>query len=143
MQFPVPQFTDVEDRIIGPLTIKQFGIIFGAGIIVMLPYAATKSVPVLIFFALVIGLPALGLAFAKLNGRPLYNMLGYFVSFLTSPKVLIFYREGSASSDAAAQRKSAAPELKQAVAAQSPEQRLKEVNRLLQEQAERERELVK
>ena len=27
MQFPVPQFTDVEDKIIGPLTLKQFGII--------------------------------------------------------------------------------------------------------------------
>ena len=28
MQFPVPQFTDVEDRIIGPLTINSFGIVF-------------------------------------------------------------------------------------------------------------------
>ena len=34
MQFPVPQFTDVEDRIIGPLTIKQFGIVFGAGVVI-------------------------------------------------------------------------------------------------------------
>ena len=36
MQFPVPQFTDVEDKIIGPLTVKQFGILFGVGVVALL-----------------------------------------------------------------------------------------------------------
>lgn len=93
MQFPVPQFTDVEDKIIGPLTIKQFGIIFGAGVVVFLGYSASKSMIVLVFLALIIGLPALGLAFARPNGRPMYNAIGYFFKFFTSPRVLIFHKE--------------------------------------------------
>ncbi len=143
MQFPVPQFTDVEDRIIGPLTLKQFGIIFGAGVLVMLPYSLTKSIPVLIIFGLVFGLPALGLAFAKLNGRPLYNMIGYFVDFLMSPKVLVFFKEGGGSAAAAAKAPEAPVEISQTVAVRDPNARLREINKILQEQAEKERNLVK
>jgi hypothetical protein len=43
MQYPVPQFTDVEDRIIGPLTLKQFGIIFGAGVVIFLAIQRPKA----------------------------------------------------------------------------------------------------
>ena len=111
MQFPVPQFTDVEDKLFGPLTLKQFGIIFGAGVVVFLGYSATKSVLVLIFLCLVFGIPALGLAFAKVNGRPVYNTIGSFVKFLTAPKVLVFHKE--------AQSPKAAQNMKDAAAAQS------------------------
>jgi hypothetical protein len=31
MRFQVPQFTDVEDKIVGPLTLKQFVYLAGAG----------------------------------------------------------------------------------------------------------------
>lgn len=93
MQYPVPQFTDVEDKIIGPLTLKQFGIIFGVGVIIFLGYSATKSILVLIFLFVLFGVPALGLAFAKVNGRPVYNTIGYFMKFLMSPKLLIFHKE--------------------------------------------------
>ncbi len=68
MQFPVPQFTDVEDKIIGPLTIKQFGFVFAAGIVVVLVFTSTKSVLAAIVAFLLVGVPALGIAFAKING---------------------------------------------------------------------------
>ena len=100
MQFPVPQFTDVEDKIIGPLTIKQFGIVFGAGVIVFLGYSASKSILVLIFLALLFGVPALAMAFAKINGRPIYNSLGFYVKFAMSPKILIFHKEAVSSKSA-------------------------------------------
>ncbi len=44
MQFPVPQFTEVEDKIIGPLTLKQFGIIFGVGVIIFLAMEMMSSI---------------------------------------------------------------------------------------------------
>ncbi|MBI5530274.1 MAG: PrgI family protein [Candidatus Doudnabacteria bacterium] len=101
MQFPVPQFTDVEDKIIGPLTIKQFGILFGLGVVLFLGYSATKSIIVLIFLFLILGIPGLSLAFAKINGRPVYNSIGYFVKFFLSPKVMVFHKEAvSLRSDA-------------------------------------------
>lgn len=97
MQFPVPQFTDVEDRIIGPLTVKQFMILFGAGIIIFLGYSASKSLLVTIFFFVLFGMPALGLAFGKLNGRPIYSTFGFFLRYLSSPKVMVFHREAAQS----------------------------------------------
>jgi len=95
VQFPVPQFTDVEDRIIGPLTIKQFGIIFGAGVLIFLGYSATKSVLVTVFLFMLIGVPAITLAFAKINGRPIYNSISYFVNFFLSPKVMVFHKQAT------------------------------------------------
>lgn len=144
MQFPVPQFTDVEDKIIGSLTIKQFGILFGAGIMVFLPYSATKSVPVLVVFAVLLGLPALIFAFGKLNGRPMYKAFGYFVRFLKSPKVLIFHKE-IILSPLHAQIKQKTAELAQKTEAenlQTPKARLQEVQRLLAKKAKEEEELL-
>ena len=93
MQFPVPQFTDVEDKIIGPLTVKQFGIIFGVGVIVFLGYSTTKSLFVAIVLFVLFGLPALGLALVPFNGRPMYSYIGKLIKFITSPKQLIFHKE--------------------------------------------------
>jgi hypothetical protein len=93
MQFPVPQFTDVEDKIIGPLTVKQFGIIFAVGIVVFLGYSMTKSLLVTVFLFVSLGLPALGLALVPFNGRPMYTFIGKLIKFLTSTKVLIFHKE--------------------------------------------------
>ncbi len=146
MQFSVPQFTEVEDKIIGPLTIKQFGIIFGGGVFVFIAFTLTKSMAVLIISGLFFGLPTLGLAFGKLNGRPIYNMLGNLLAFITSPKVLIFHKQGVLASDnkqkdEALGAKTAA-DVNMSTAATS-RQRLTEVNKLLEKQAAEERELLK
>jgi hypothetical protein len=146
MQYPVPQFTDVEDRIIGPLTIKQFGIVFSAGIVVVLVYTATKDVLVTLPFAILLGLPALGIAFAKFNGRPMYAAFPLLLKFVLAPKQLVFHKEvGNFSSstklknvDLAHQERAVQPKPKS-----EAKHRLKEINRLLQEQADKERELLK
>ena len=38
MQFSVPQFVEVEDKIIGPLTLKQFLVLLGGGFVVFVLY---------------------------------------------------------------------------------------------------------
>jgi len=144
MQFPVPQFTEVEDKIIGSLTLKQFGIIFAAGVVIFLAYSVTKSILVAIFFFLLFGVPALGLAFAKINGRPLYNTITLFVKFLSSAKVLVFHKEVySASSvskisDAEVKSETQTPQ-------QTPEEtqaELKKVRDLLRNTASQEQETI-
>jgi len=146
VQFPVPQFTDVEDKIIGPLSIKQFGIVFSAGIIVVLAFSATKSVLVGVFFGVLLGLPALGIAFGKINGRPVYNSFGHMLKFWTGPKFLVFHKEISSKGDSAkvknAQMSTQAQNAPGAPAPQDPKIRLKEVNRLLEQQAQAEKELL-
>lgn len=145
MQFPVPQFTEVEDKIIGPFSIKQFGIAFAAGILIFAAFSISKSVIVLILFSILFGLPALGLIFAKPNGRPMYNMIGQYIKFFTSPRVLIFYKQGLSEDQASKISPGAETGTKpeQAVSAQDTRGRLKEVNAMLEKQAEEERELFK
>jgi hypothetical protein len=145
MQFPVPQFTDVEDRLIGSLTFKQFGIIFGAGIIVFLFYSITKSIGVLIFFGIIVGLPAIGLAFAKINGRPLYKYINHFIKFFTAPKVLVFHKESVNFSDASSVKEAevASAAVIETKTAEETQSKIREINRLLERQAEEERLLVR
>lgn len=144
MQFPVPQFTDVEDHIIGPLTLKQFGIVFGVGAMIFLAYSATKSVVVLVFFFLLLGVPGLSVAFAKINGRPMYNSFGFLIKYLTSPKELIFHKEAR-NLQISAQLKDVEIKNKAETAVQiqasDPLARLREVNSLLAKQAAEETKL--
>ena len=80
-QFQVPQFIEVEDKIFGPLTLKQFLYIVGAGAIVFLLYAFLP-----LFFVFLLGAPIVAffaaLAFLKVNGLPFIrvveNALGHF-----------------------------------------------------------------
>jgi hypothetical protein len=145
MQYPVPQFTEVEDKIIGPLTIKQFGILFGAGVIIFLAYTVSKSVMVTIVFSLLIGFPAIFVAFFKVNGRPLYKTFSIFYNFFTAPRVLVFHKEGmdiSRSSkmvDANLEPVKKAPVLSR----ESTKTRLQEVNSILQKQREEEEDILK
>jgi len=144
MQYPVPQFTDVEDKIIGPLTLKQFGIIFMAGIFIFLGFSATKSILVLIFFVLIFGIPALGLAFAPFNGRPIYNSIPKVIKFVSSPKVLIFHKEvHSLSSNAKMSDAQLSKSTPEAIKPPSdPQEKLLEVQKLLRQTASEEKDIA-
>lgn len=150
MQFPVPQFTEVEDKIIGPLTLKQFGIVFGAGVLVFLIYTISgKSLIAAIVSIVLFGFPALGIAFAKINGRPLYNTMGYMLEFVLSQKLLIFHKEINSHNSAArvknAEVKSATPAADTAVKQppETTETRIKKIHELLHNKAVEEADLVK
>ncbi len=74
MQYPVPQFQDVEDKVIGPLTFKQFIYILGGS---GLSYAILQTVPAglnILLIAVVMGL-SLSLAFYKINRQPFINII--------------------------------------------------------------------
>lgn len=144
MQFPVPQFTEVEDKIIGPLTLKQFGVIFAAGTVIFLAYSISKSVPILIFFCVLFGLPALGIAFGKINGRPIYNSFGFAVNFILSPKIYVFHKEAYfLPINKQAEDKTKIFKTPQAQTVTDPQLKIKEINKILQQQALAERELLK
>lgn len=90
MQYAVPQFIDSEDKLIGPFSLKQFGIIFAAGIIDVLLFKLFGVGYVLIIFGVPIALAGIGIAFIPFNGRQIYQMFPLFISFLTKPKLYIF-----------------------------------------------------
>ncbi len=91
MRFEVPQFIDVEDKIFGPLTFKQFiYLIGGAG----LAYVSYKLVPfpfwVILSGAFVIA--GLLLAFYKVNNRPFIEVAQNWVTFMIKGKLYIWER---------------------------------------------------
>lgn len=74
MQFPVPQFENVENKIIGPLTFAQFiYLLGGAG----LSYILLRILPTPINLLLIGPLVALSLALAfyRINSRPFIVIL--------------------------------------------------------------------
>ncbi len=98
MQYSLPQFVEVEDTIIGPLTLKQFLILVGGGLIVFLFYSIFSLS--IIFF--VLSIPTGGafaiLAFGKFNGRPMLKNLPMAIDFLRRPKVRIWKRTAETGS---------------------------------------------
>lgn len=73
-QFVVPQFIDVEDKVIGPITVRQFIIMLvGSGLI----FIAYKLADFTLFLleGVVIFLITVVIAFVKINGRPIHYFL--------------------------------------------------------------------
>lgn len=92
MQFEVPQFIEIEDKIIGPLTWRQFIYLAGAGGILIILYLTVPFI-----FIIIIGLPftalAAALAFHKVNNRPLSIFLESSINYLTKTKLYLWKRE--------------------------------------------------
>jgi len=84
--FSVPQFIDIEPRVIGPITVHQFIMLLVAAGLIFLTY----KLFVLKFFipiALVIAIVAALFAFYKPNGRAFHLFLMSVVESLTRPAV--------------------------------------------------------
>lgn len=94
MQFQVPQFLDVEDKIIGPFTLKQF--LYSAGGVGM-GYLALRFIPI-IGILVGIGAVALGgaLGFYKVNGKPFIFIIEAGFNYLKSTRLYIWHRREKA-----------------------------------------------
>src|SRR5688572_21746070 len=91
MRFEVPQFIDVEDKLFGPFTFKQFIYLAGgAGIV----YTLFRVLP--LFLAVIIALPIAGLALAlvfyKPNNRPFIKMVESVVNFFIKSRFYLWKR---------------------------------------------------
>lgn len=89
MRYQVPQFIEVEDKIFGPLTLKQFIYLVGAGGVV---FVLWRIFP--IFIAIIIATPiivlALALAFYKINNRPFVFVLESAFKYLLSNRLYVW-----------------------------------------------------
>src|SRR3989304_2002754 len=90
-QFQVPQFIETEDKIVGPLTIKQFLYLAAAGAISFLLFFVLNTYLWFIITAIIATL-ATALAFIKYNGRPLINMIFSGLKYLWNPRMYLWQR---------------------------------------------------
>lgn len=89
MKYQVPQFLEIEDKIFGPLTLKQF-LYSAAG--AALGFVIWSTFPRIL--AILIGVPIvtlfIGLAFWQINSRPLAIAIEHAIKYLFSPKLYIW-----------------------------------------------------
>ncbi len=83
-QFTVPQFIDVEDKIFGPVTTRQFIILLVAGLLLFIIFKLADTALFIVALALIGGL-ALILAFVKINGQSFHYFLLNVVQTLKRP----------------------------------------------------------
>jgi len=93
MQYQVPQFIDVEDKIFGPFTFKQFIYMIGG---VALSYVIYRFIPSLVFSAvpilIVLGFSA-ALAFYRVNNRPFINVLESAFRYSVGSKLYLWKKD--------------------------------------------------
>ena len=90
MQFQVPQFIEVEDKIFGPLTIKQF-LYIGGGIgasVVLYIYIPYKIISVLLIIPVIVF--SLALAFYKVNGKNFIDIAESFFYYSLGDKLYVW-----------------------------------------------------
>jgi hypothetical protein len=88
----VPQYIDVEDKIVGPLTWKHLGWIFGGASLIIVAFLMFDT---LTFFvvAIPILLITVALAFYKPNGIPFIEFVGFGFTYIFRPKTYTWQRE--------------------------------------------------
>lgn len=97
MQHQVPQFIDIEDKIFGPLTAKQFFYILGGSAILFIMYVYLQ-----LWLVIILGIPiavfAGSLAFLKINGQPFIKILGSAIDYASSARLYLWKKSPPSSS---------------------------------------------
>ncbi len=88
-RFVVPQFIDVENKIIGPITVRQFIMFMAALLIMAIAYRLLFFNAFIVVAVLVLIFTAV-LAFVKINGAPFHFFLLNFLQTLTKPRIRVW-----------------------------------------------------
>ncbi len=106
MLFSVPQYIDIEDKVVGPLTVKQLLWMIAAGVLTLILWAV---LPAAAFF--IIAIPEVlffvAMAFYKPYGQPLVGFLISGALFILGPKVYIWKRTANRNQKKIEQNKQA------------------------------------
>jgi len=92
MQFEVPQFIEIEDKIFGPLTWRQFVYLgggVGAAVVIFLVFGFI----VFMLLGLPIALLAGALAFFPVNNRPFSYFLEAVYNYATNDKLYLWHQK--------------------------------------------------
>ncbi|MEK7213814.1 MAG: PrgI family protein [Patescibacteria group bacterium] len=103
MQYQVPQFIEVEDKIFGQLTLKQFIYLAGGAGLSFLVYQFLPSLIFSIIPILVIVAFSASLAFYKVNNKPFINVVEAAFKYYTSTKLFIWKKVPNQKADNAVQ----------------------------------------
>jgi len=89
MRFQVPQFIEVESKIFGPLTLKQFIYLAGGAGIIFLLYVILPFFLV-VLLAIPVSAFSLALAFYKVNNQPFVRVIENAIKFFSASRIYIW-----------------------------------------------------
>ena len=92
MQYAIPQFVEVEDRVVGPLTTKQFLYLVAGGVFLVIAWSLA-DLGLFILLAILTAGVVIPFAFIKINGRPFQIYLSSVIKFFTRPKLRLWLKE--------------------------------------------------
>ena len=96
MRFQVPQFIEVEDKIFGPLTLKQFIYLAGGGGLSFVVYVFLKSLVLAFIPMAAIMALSIALAFYKINNKPFISVMESAFKYWFGTKLYIWKKEEKA-----------------------------------------------
>ena len=88
-KFIVPQFIDNEDKILGPVTVRQFILSLVSGFFIFIEYKIFTTAP-FIFAAVLTAAVGGAFGFIKLNGQPFHIFFLNFVRTMSRPKLRVW-----------------------------------------------------
>ncbi|HRH22055.1 MAG TPA: PrgI family protein [bacterium] len=97
-QFTVPQFIDVEDKVVGPLSVRQFLTLLGTFGLCFLFYKIFVFTVFVILTVIAVGIGA-SFAFVKISGVPLHYFLVNFAQSLRHPPIRVWAHDNSLVDD--------------------------------------------
>lgn len=92
MRFQVPQFIEIESKIFGPLTFKQFIYLAGGAGIIFLLYI-TLPFFIAVMFIVPVGAFAVALSFYKVHNRPFIKVTESAFRYFAAPKIYVWRKE--------------------------------------------------
>lgn len=93
-QAMVPSDVEVEDKILGPFTLKQFIYLAIGGMIIFVLYTIFNKLLIVFFLlSLPVGLLTFAFVFYKFNEQPFEQFLSSLISFYTKPKIRLWRRD--------------------------------------------------
>lgn len=92
MQYTVPQFIDREDKIVGPITVRQFLLMMVAAIFIAIAYAILRFMYFLVAAVVIVVLTGV-VAFIKVNGRPFHFFLISVIERVKRPHIRVWNKE--------------------------------------------------
>jgi hypothetical protein len=90
-QFEVPQFIELESKIVGPLTLKQFAFIAAPALLSFLLFFVLNTV-IWVLLLVILMIVGASFAFIKINNRPLYMLALLALKFFWRPKMFLWKR---------------------------------------------------
>lgn len=91
-RFIVPQFIDAEDKIWGPITVRQFIIVLSGGLLIVLSYKLSDFA-LFVTQTAIIAILVVVFAFIKINGVSFHLFLLNVIQTIKRPKIRIWRKE--------------------------------------------------